>query len=205
MARSLRLAAVALMFVPAALAAITDVLSERDVAQALSIATGPEPARARFHQSYRVAVDHPVIEHLEIISEFRRFVLAAEDQLKAGNWMMARGGFDSKGRTLKDLLRPLEGQLSVRARLRFHPQNNYVTLPAFDILLGEPTLLAINAVRTAHTTPSTGEPGTRDVIDGATIEVFYNAPTINDRVLPMRLFFEGREQARIDIDFSRVE
>jgi hypothetical protein len=124
--------------------------------------------------------------------------------MKTGNWMMARGGFDSKGRTLKDLLRPLEGQVSVRARLRFHPHNNYVTLPAFDILLGDPTLLAINAIRTPHTHP-TGEPGTRDVIHGATIEVFYNAPTIDDRVLPVRLFFEGREQARINIDFSRVD
>jgi hypothetical protein len=205
MARLLQLAAAALMFVPAALTAVTDVLTERDVAQALSIANGSDDARALFHTRYRVAVDDPVIEQLEIISEFRRFVLAAEDQLKAGNWMMARGGFDTKGRTLKDLLRPLEGQLSVRARLRFHPQNNYVTLPAFDILLGEPTLLAINAVRIPHITPSTGEPGTRDVIYGATIEVFYNAPTIDDRVLPLRLFFEGREAARISVDFSRVE
>ena len=204
-ARSLQLTAAALVFVPAALAAVTDSLSERDVAQALSIANGSEASRALFHAPYRVVADDPIIEQLEIISEFRRFVLAAEDQLKAGNWMMARGGFDAKGRTLRDLLRPLEGQLSVRARLRFHPQNNYVTVPAFDILLGEPTLLAINAVRIPHTTRSTGEPGTRDVINGATIEVFYNAPTIADRVLPVRLFFEGRERARISVDFARLE
>jgi hypothetical protein len=204
-ARSLQLAAAALMLMPAAPAALTAVLSQDDITRALSIATGPESARALFHAPYRVVVDDPNIEHLEIISEFRRFVLAAEDQLKAGNWMMARGGFDPKGRTVKDLLRPLQGQLSVRARLRFHPQNNYVTLPAFDVLIGEPTLLAINAIRVPHITPSTGEPGARDVINGATIEVFYNAPTINDRVLPVRLFFEGREVARISIDFARVQ
>ena len=139
------------MLVPATLTAVTDVLSDRDIAAALSIANGSEATRALFHARYRIAVDDPVIEHLEIISEFRRFVLAAEDQLKAGNWMMARGGFDPKGRTLKDLLRPLEGQLSIRVRLRFHPQNNYVALPAFDILLGEPTLLALNAVRVPRT------------------------------------------------------
>ena len=67
---------------------------------------------------------------------------------------MARGGYDPKGRTLKDVLRPLDGQVSIRARLRFHPHNNYVTLPAFDILLGDPTLLAINAIRTPHITPA---------------------------------------------------
>jgi hypothetical protein len=204
-ARSLHLAAAALMLMPAALAAVTDVLTEDNVTQALSIARGSDASRALFHAPYQITVNDPIIEQLEVITEFRRFVLAAEDQLKAGNWMMARGGFDSKGRTLKDLLRPLRGQVSIRARLRFHPQNNYVTLPAFDILLGEPTLLAINAVRTPHITASRGEPGTRDIINGATVEVFYNAPTIDDRVLPIRLFFEGRELARVSIDFSRVE
>jgi hypothetical protein len=152
-----------------------------------------------------VAIADPTIERLDVITEFRRFVLAAEDQLKSGNWMMGRGGFDTKGRTLKDVLRPLSGQVSIRARLRFHPQNNYVTLPAFDILLGQPTLLAINAIRTPHVTVATGEPGTRDVINGATIEVFYNAPTIDDRVLPVRLFSEGKELARVSFDFARVQ
>jgi len=198
------LVAAALFLAQAPIAGVTEVMTERDIAHALSIANGSEATRALFHAPYRVTVDDPVIEHLEIITEFRRFVLAAEDQLKAGNWVMARGGYDLKGRTLKDLLRPLGGQVSIRARLRFHPQNNYVTLPAFDILLGDPTLLAINAIRTPHTTPATGEPGTRDVINGATIEMFYNAPTIDDRVLPVRLFSEGKELARVSVEFSRL-
>lgn len=187
------------------LAALTEVLTERDIAYALTIANGSEPTRALFHAPYGVAIDDPTVEHLEVITEFRRFVLAAEKELESGNWMMARGGYDPKGRTLKDVLRPLDGQVSIRARLRFHPHNNYVTLPAFDILLGDPTLLAINAIRTPHITPSTGEPGTRDVVYGATIEVFYNAPTIGDRVLPVRLVLEGKEIARISVDFSRVQ
>jgi hypothetical protein len=187
------------------LAALTEVLTERDIAYALTIANGSAPTRALFHAPYSVAIDDPTVEHLEVITEFRRFVLAAEKELESGNWMMGRGGYDPKGRTLKDLLRPLDGQVSIRARLRFHPHNNYVTLPAFDVLLGNPTLLAINAIRTPHITPSTGEPGTRDVIYGATIEVFYNAPTIGDRVLPVRLVSEGKEIARISVDFSRVQ
>ena len=205
MARWPPLVVAALLFAQAPIAAVTEVMTDSDIARALNIANGSDATRALFHAPYLVAVDAPVIEHLEIITEFRRFVLAAEDQLKAGNWMMARGGFDPKGRTLRDLLRPLGGQVSIRARLRFHPQNNYVTLPAFDILLGDPTLLAINALRTPHITPATGEPGTRDVINGATIEVFYNAPTIDDRLLPVRLISEGKEVARVSVDFSRVQ
>jgi hypothetical protein len=199
------MAAALLAFVPAPIAGVTEVMTERDIAQALNIANGSEASRALFHAPYRVAIDDPLIEHLEVITEFRRFVLAAEEQLKSGNWMMARGGYDTKGRTIKDLLRSRTGQVSIRARLRFHPLNNYVALPAFDILLGDPTLLGIEAVRTPHVVPSNGEPGTRDVIYGATIETFYNAPTIADRVLPLRLVFEGKEVARLSVQFSQVE
>lgn len=185
--------------------AVTEVMSDADISYALSIANGSDATRSTFHEPYLVTVADPLIEHLEVITEFRRFVLSAEDQLKVGNWMMARGGFDPKGRTLKDLLRPFAGQVSIRAKLRFHPQNNYVTLPAFDILLGDPTLLPIDAIRTPHVTPASGEPGTRDVITGATIEMFYNAPTIDDRVLPVRMLSEGRELTRVRVDFSRIQ
>lgn len=205
MARWSSVVAVALLLAQAPLTALIEALTDRDIAYALNIANGSEASRALFHAAYTIAIDDPTVEHLEAITEFRRFVLSAEEQSKEGNWMMARGGFDAKGRTLKDLLRAVGGQVSIRARLRFHPQNNYVTLPAFDILLGEPTLLAINAIRTPHVAPATGEPGARDVITGATIEVFYNAPTIGDRMLPVRLRFEGKELARANVDFARVE
>jgi hypothetical protein len=192
------------MFAQTSIADVTEVLTDQDVASALQMANASEATRAVFHATYRIAVDDPTVERLEVITEFRRFVLAAEDQMKAGNWVMGRGGYDPKGRSLKDVLRPLGGQVSIRAQLRFHPQNSYVTLPAFDILLGEPTLLAINASRTPHVTPATG-PGMRDVLTGATIETFYNAPTIADRVLPVRLLLEGRELTRVSVDFSRVQ
>lgn len=193
------------LIAPAPITAVTEILTERDIAHALSIANGSETTRTLFHAPYLVAVDNETVEQLEVITELRRFVLAAEEQLKAGNWMVGRGGYDPKGRTIKDMLRPLAGQVSIRARLRFHPLNNYGALPPFDILLGEPTLLPIDAVRTPHVTPATGEPGTRDVMTGATIEMFYNAPTIGDRVLPVRVISEGKELLRASVDFSRVQ
>lgn len=204
-ARGPLLLAASLVLAWAPVTAITEVMSEMDISYALAVANGSDAARAAFHAPYEVAVADPMIERLEVVTEFRRFVLSAEDQLKAGNWMMARGGFDSKGRTLKEVLRPLAGQVSIRAKLRFHPQNNYVSVPAFDILLGDPTLLPLNAIRTPHVTPASGEPGTRDVINGATIEMFYNAPTIDDRVLPVRMLLDGRELMRVSVDFSRIQ
>ena len=199
------LVAAVFLLVPASITAVTEILTEREIAHALSIANGSEASRTLFHAPYLLAVDNATVEQLEVITEFRRVVLAAEEQLKAGNWMVGRGGYDAKGRTLRDVLRPLAGQVSIRARLRFHPLNNYGALPPFDILIGEPTLLPLNAVRTPHVTPATGEPGTRDVITGATIEMFYNAPTVGDRVLPVRVIAEGQELLRASFDFARVQ
>ncbi len=185
-------------------AGLTEVMTESDIARAFTIANGSEATRARFHAPYRVVIDDPMIHQLEIITEFRSFVLASEDQVKAGNWMMARGGYDSKGRTIKSLLRPRIGQVSIRAQLQFHPHNNYTTLPAFDILLGEPTLLALDSTRTpVMMTGTDGSPSSG--FSGAIIETFYNAPTIADRVLPLRLLFEGKEIARLSVDFSRIQ
>ena len=79
-----------------------------------------------------------------------------------------------------------------------------MTLPAFDILLGDPTLLAIN-VLLHHHARDRRKPGTRQVINGAIIEVSDNAPTIDDRLLPVRLISEGKEVARVSVDFSRVQ
>ena len=183
---------------------LTEVMTESDIVRALNVANGSDATRARFHAPYRVAIDDPMIHNLEIITEFRAFVSAAEDQIRGGNWMMARGGYDSKGRTIRDLLRPRIGQVSVRAQLQFHPHNNYTTLPAFDILLDEPTLLALNSTRTPVMMAGT-DGGLSSGISGATIETFYNAPTIADRVLPLRLMFEGKEVARVSVDFSRIE
>jgi hypothetical protein len=200
------LAAVALLFFGHAHAAgITETLSDRDISYAFAIANGSDATRAAFHGRYVLPVSEPTIEHLEVITEFRRFVLAAEEQLKLGNWMMARGGFDPKGRTLKDVLRPLSGQVSIRARLRFHPQNSYKSLPPFDLLVGEPTVLAINVIRTPHTTTIAIDGGSIEVIQGATIETFFNAPTISNRMLPVRMMVEGKEFARVSVDFSRVQ
>lgn len=193
-----------LVWVTVPVAGLTEVMTETDIARALSVANGSEAIRARFHASYRVPINDPMIHHLELITEFRSFVFAAEDQVKAGNWMMARGGYDTKGRTIKDLLRPRIGQVSVRAQLQFHPHNIYTALPAFDILLGEPTLLALDSSRTPVLMAGTDVGGSSAII-GATIETFYNAPTIADRVLPLRLVFEGKEIARHSVDFSRIE
>jgi hypothetical protein len=89
--------------------------------------------------------------------------------------MLGRGATDQKGRTLKDLLEPSTGHLVIRTRLRFHPMNVMVDLPQSDILLGEPTLLAIATVRTPHLAPPSRDAQARPVVLGAISETAFNA------------------------------
>jgi len=184
--------------------AITEKVTDQDIARAFNLANSGDAQRASFHAAYIVPIVDPLIEQLEVITEFRRFVLAAEEEIKGGNWVLGRGGYDSKGRSLKDLLRPMTGQVTVRARLRFHPLNNYYVVPPVDIFLGDPTLLPLNATRTPSYAPKS-EPGSPLVILGAIVDISFNAPTIDDRVLPVRVLLDGAEVARAQVDFSRFE
>ena len=198
------LAAAVLLAAQPQVAGLTEALTDRDIADALNLGGTSEDTRARFHAPYIVAIEDATVERVEVITEFRRFVLAAEEHRQQGNWMLARGGFDQKGRTLKDLLRPFSGQVSVRVRLRFHPHNSYVTLPAFDIMLGEPTLVARQALRTPHVVPASGDGKSRDFISGATVETTFDALAIQDRALPVRIVTEGKELVRAMVDFSTL-
>jgi hypothetical protein len=199
------LVVLAVLVVEPPIAAVIEQPTDRDIGNALNLANSGDAQRAHFHAPYIVPFKDDTIEQLEVITEFRRYVLAAEEELKGGNWMLGRGGYDQKGRSLKEILRPFAGQVSIRAQLRFHPHNSFVALPAFDILLGQPTLLPVQSIRSPHVTRLAGDGIARDFISGATIETTFNAPSIEDRVLPIRIISEGKELVRTTVDFSRLE
>jgi len=180
-------------------AAINADLSDADIRRAIGIAVGPRTAGVRFHVPYILAVKDPLVERLEVITEFRRFVLASEEQTALGNWTSARGGYDMKGRTLKDNLQGRHGQVSIKLRARFHPHHWYSFLPAIDILIGEPSFLALDVVRTPLLADGSAS------MTGAVIEAAFNAPSFHDRSLPVRIVMDGEELTRVDVDFSKLE
>lgn len=180
-------------------AAINADLSDADIRRAIGIAVGPRTAGGRFHVPYILSVKDPLVERLEVITEFRRFVLASEEQTALGNWTSARGGYDRKGRTLKDVLQGRRGQVSIKLRARFHPHHSYSFLPAIDILIGEPSFLALDVVRTPLLADGSAS------MTGAVIEAAFNAPSFHDRSLPVRIVMDGKELTRVDVDFSKLE
>jgi len=174
------------------------------IGRASAIALGPEAARTRFHDAYRVPIDDPVLERVEVVTEFRRFVIEAEQQRIQGNWMMARGGYDSKGRTLKDLLANVRGQVVIRAHIRLHPLHTYSALPPFEISLGEPPLLPV-AVSSSPLISGTKEKKEGNAMTGGVLETAFNAPSIGNASAPLRVTLDGKLVGRAVVDFSRID
>jgi hypothetical protein len=195
----------ALLTAPSGISAIDIDFNDADFRRAVTIASSSENARARFHESYRVPVNDSTVEQIEVITEFRRFVMASEDESLLGNWMIARGGFDSKGRTLKQVLQPFRGRVSIRTRVRFPPLHAYVAMPAVDIMIGEPSYLPLDATRTPIISNTDGVGAGPGSMTGAVIETFFNAASFHDRTLPLRIVFEGKELVRVPVDFSKLE
>ena len=175
-------------------------IDDADIRRAGEIALGSEAARARFHAPYEVRADHPAVGRIQIITEFRRFVMEAERQNALGNWMMARGGYDSKGRTLKDALKEVRGQVAIRLDVVLHPQHTYSAVPLYEIGLGAPRLLPVSISRT----PIMRAPEAGGTLSGAVIETAFNAPSIGSGTQPIEILLDGKEIVRVTVDFSRL-
>jgi len=146
-------AAVAILLQGEAVAVVT-VLGDKDIERALKLAQAVEQKRAQFHAPYLVRVDDPTVEQVEVVTEFRRYVLTAQDQLRQGNWLFAQGV-----RNAKEKLQPWRERMSLVARLRFHPHNTLMMVPLYDITIDQPVLVPVDIVRTPITALLSGKKG----------------------------------------------
>jgi hypothetical protein len=181
--------------------AIATVVRDKDIERALKLAQAPDGKRAEFHAPYILNVPNPTLERVEVVTEFRRYVLTTEEQLRHGRWLFAQS---IKG--AQELLRPWRGRMALVARLRFHPQNTLTMVPAYALAVGGPDLAPLDLVRTPITALSSGR---RDdfyaPLMGATLEAIFDAASIAQTVRPVWLSLDGQEIARITIDFSTIE
>ncbi len=181
--------------------AVAPVVGDKDIERALKLAQATEDKRAQFHAPYIVQVNEATFERVEVVTEFRRYVLTTEDQLRQGRWLFAQSIKDPK-----EMLRPWRGRLSLVARLRFHPQNTLAMVPLYDLAIGGPDLLPIKLTRTPITALSSGKPGDFFApILGAALEAVFDAAQVDHAARPVRLSLDGKEIARTTIDFARLE
>src|SRR5436190_15254821 len=62
-------------------------MTQAEMERALTTGRAFDAERARFHQPYVLAINDPTVERIEIITEFRRVVLFAEEQIRQGDHM----------------------------------------------------------------------------------------------------------------------
>ncbi len=104
-------------------------LSLDAISQAIAIGqTGLEARRAEFHRPYRLAISQPPLDYIDVVTPFRRVVLAAEAKLLAGERLFGQ-------RDALSTLRDRSGQVDIRLELTFHPLNTFVGVPDYEVEL----------------------------------------------------------------------
>lgn len=104
-------------------------MSFEAIEEALTLGrTALGPGRARLHETYRLTAATAPVDYVEIVTPFRRVVLAAQSAA-------ARGGALFGQREALALLARAPFQMDVYVELTFHPLNTYVGVPAFDVAL----------------------------------------------------------------------
>lgn len=201
----LRRSALAVVLIVASipLGAITVSLANQDIERALKLGRSSEEQRARFHARYVLPLKGSFAQHIEVITEFRRYVLKTEERARVGDWMFAQGT-----RAAQEALRPSRGRASVLAQIQFDPLNTYSVVPPFVLVVGGNPLIAPIE---GHVTPQWSRPTqTRTnrsfaYLVGATVQLDFDAAALGQSERPVSLILDGREVARVTIDFSVLE
>jgi hypothetical protein len=183
--------------------ALTLKLTPADMQRALTLARWPttDAERSRFHERYRFDVTSPTIEYfavrkVEVITEFRRLELIAEEHARI-NDTFGRGGL----RDVEDALQPWRGRVTIIVTLVFDPRKYITGVPAVDMVLEGPTLVA----PLETTRRGLFSAGDRPVLTGAIVESVFESASIGQEVRPVFIHRDGIPIVRPPIDFSRLE
>lgn len=109
--------------------AIELTLDARALAAAIDLGQSRlESVRSAFHAPYRILVSRPPVDYIDVVTPFRRVVLAAETRARLGDRMYGQ-------REALATLRGIPQQVDLVVELTFHPQNTYVAVPGYDVVL----------------------------------------------------------------------
>src|SRR5215471_17551052 len=109
-------------------------MSGNDMERALAVARAREAERQQFHKQYVFKLTDPAVTEIEVITEFRRLVIIAEDHVFRGDWMFTRGL-----RAAEQALGSSRGMLTIRAQVRFNPLNTFIVSPDYALAVGTPS------------------------------------------------------------------
>jgi hypothetical protein len=110
-------------------AAARRTLSLSEVDEAIRIGqTRIAADRARFHAPYRFVVGQLPVDYLDVITPYRRVVIAAEQSAQIGDRSFGQ-------RQALQLLNDADGQFDVVIEITFHPLNAFIGMPSYDVVV----------------------------------------------------------------------
>jgi len=204
--RILLTAALVALWLPAA-DAVNVALTQSDTQRALRLAGATETARAQFHSPYVIAVKGSGIREMQVLTEFRRTVLAAEDALKRGDWAVAQGARSLTGHSVDDAVKPWRGKVTITADLQLEAMHTYVAVPNCEVMMGGmPVVPSIDRRTSPRSSLPYSNRGTMTTsLVGAVLEADFDATAVGTTSRDAVVMCEGRDVARTTIDFSRLE
>jgi hypothetical protein len=143
-----------------------------------------------------------MVERIEVVTERRRLVMIAESKIAAGDHLFSHGTLRAT-----EAMRPWRGRVSVIARLRFPQQNAYVMAPPVDVAIPNVPRLDLKAETLFGLSGfglSAGDSSPLPVT-GASAEAAFLTSVIGQTRRVVVVTMEGRELARVAIDFSRID
>jgi hypothetical protein len=128
-----------LVTVSATLSAYSPRLDQRAIDQAVAIGHSYSDAiRDRFHLSYRVHVALAPVDYIDVVTPFRRLVLAAEDRARIGDRFLSQ-------RDAAAVLAAHGEGIELAVELTFHPLNTFVGIPDYDVSVEGPGARVVRA------------------------------------------------------------
>lgn len=179
-------------------------MSGNDMERALSIARARDTERQQFHSRYLFNLTDPTVTQFEIVTEFRRLVLIAEDHVFRGDWMFTRGL-----RAAEQALAPSRGMLTIRAQVRLNPLNTFIAAPNYELAIGTPAgvLVPVDTQLTPQfSTPFKNRQGkTSTSLLGATVESTVPSEEIGQTSRLVAVTLDGKVVARITVEFKSLD
>lgn len=129
----MRVAAIAaLLLLAASVRAVELALDPQAVLEAIRVSqTGLDRERAALHAPYRLAVNRAPVDYIDVITPFRRVMLAAEQRRQLAERPISQ-------REALELLATSSGIIDLVVDLTFNPLHTFVRVPDYEVRLLPP-------------------------------------------------------------------
>ncbi len=181
-------------------------MSGAEIERAGALARARDSERQQFHARYVINLPDPVVTQIEVVTEFRRLVIIAEEHVLRGDWMFTRSV-----RAAGDALAATRGLTTIKAQVRFSPLNTFIEPPAYALAIGGAAPKSPMQGVSTQLTPQysvpfrTPDKKTLSSLTGVSLETSLPADRIGQASLAIGVTLDGKEVARTTVDFARLD